>query len=87
MRDVYEGMRAVCAVLEELEPRTEAAPVLRLAERHLRLLARMLAARPGAAPQAEGGGHEGPSRAGGVAEPGAGAPRLAAPHGGLHVRQ
>ncbi len=86
MRDVYEGMRAVCAVLEELEPRTPEAPVLRLAERHLRLLAAMLAARPDVVPE-PARGRGGPSRAGGGAEPGVAAPRLVAPEGGLHVRQ
>lgn len=86
MRDVYEGMRAVCAVLEELEPRTPEAPVLRLAERHLRLLAAMLAARPDVIPE-PAGGHGGTPRAGGGAEPGTAVPRVVTTEGGLHVRQ
>lgn len=81
MRDVCEGMRAVCAVLKELEPRMPEAPVLRLAERHLRLLAKMLAARAGAALPEAGAGH------GDAGEPGAGALRVAAPEGGIHARQ
>lgn len=80
MRDVCEGMRAVCAVLEELEPRMPEAPVLRLAEWHLRLLAKMLAARAKAFPETEAG-H------GDAGEPGAGALRVAAPEGGIHARQ
>lgn len=72
MREVYEGMRAVCAVLAELEARMPEAPALRLAERHLRLLAETLAVRPGAHPEAEG------SR---------GTPLPAAAEGASHVRQ
>lgn len=43
MREMYEGLRAVCAVLKDLEPCTPHAPALRLAERHLHLLARLAA--------------------------------------------
>lgn len=80
MRDVYEGMRAVCAVLADLEPRMPEAPALRLAERHLRLLAQMLAHRQGAVP----GAGEGRGSTGG---PGTGALRVPAPEGDAHVRQ
>ena len=41
---IYEGMRAVCAVLAELETGAVGRPALRLAERHLHLLADLAAA-------------------------------------------
>lgn len=60
MLEMYEGLRAVCAVLRELEPCTARAPALRLAERHLSLLARLAAGHlegePGG-PGAPGGPH------------------------------
>ncbi len=71
MRDLCEGMRVVCAVLADLEARMPETPALRLAERHLRLLAE-IAACPAARPEAEG------SR---------GTPLPAAPEGASHVRQ
>lgn len=60
MREMYEGLRAVCAVLKELEPCTRNAPALRLAERHLHLLAQLAAdAGEGEGEEQEGndGGH------------------------------
>ena len=77
MREMYEGLRAVCAVLRDLEPCTPDAPALRLAERHLRLLARLAAGE--AEPSPEGG------REGGG--PGAMPLRLATPEEARHVVQ
>lgn len=59
MREMYEGLRAVCAVLKELEPRTRNAPALRLAERHLHLLAQLAADAGAGEPgtRGSGGGH------------------------------
>lgn len=82
MRDVYEGMHAVCAVLADLEPRMPEAPVLRLAERHLRLLAEMLSARPGMVPEAEGD-QGAPLPDAGAVEP----VRVPAPGGAPYARQ
>ena len=61
MQEMCEGLRAVCAVLKELEPCTQNAPALRLAERHLHLLA-LLAAGEGAGEATEpgSGGAHGP---------------------------
>lgn len=42
---VYDGMCAVCAVLEELEGRRAGDAALRLAGQHLRLLAWLVAAK------------------------------------------
>ena len=78
MREMYEGLRAVCAVLEELEPCTPDAPALRLAERHLRLLARLAAGRAGPFPEDAGGEGGGP---------GAMPLRLATPEEARHVVQ
>lgn len=58
MHEMYEGLRAVCAVLKELEPCTRNAPALRLAERHLHLLAQ-LAADAGAGEPGEPGRNDG----------------------------
>ena len=57
MQEMCEGLRAVCAVLKDLEPCTRNAPALRLAERHLRLLAQLAVGR--AEPSAAGGGEGG----------------------------
>lgn len=79
---IYEGMRAVCAVLAELEAVAPERPALRLAERHLHLLAE-LAAR--GASQAPGYGPAGP---GAPAQPFAGGRlSLPAPEGACHVLQ
>lgn len=80
MHDIYEGMCAVCAVLAEAEARAPGAPALRLAERHLHLLAQLLARR---LPEAPDGA---PGSAGGDAPAGA-CLWAAAPQGGSHVRQ
>ena len=80
---IYEGMRAVCAVLAELEAAAPERPALRLAERHLHLLAE-LAAR-GASQAPEGDGPAGP---GAPAQPFAGGRlSLPAPEGACHVLQ
>ncbi|MBD5416503.1 MAG: hypothetical protein HDR50_02285 [Desulfovibrio sp.] len=80
---IYEGMRAVCAVLAELEAAAPERPALRLAERHLHLLAE-LAAR-GAVQAPEG---DGPAGEGAPAQPSAGARvSLPAPEGACHVLQ
>lgn len=76
MQEMCEGLRAVCAVLKELEPCTQNAPALRLAERHLHLLAQLAAA----------------AGAGEAAEPGSGGYgplplRCAAPEEASHVVQ
>lgn len=61
MQEMYEGLRAVCAVLKELEPRTRNAPALRLAERHLHLLAQLAAGEAEGEPGERGGsGGSGP---------------------------
>lgn len=58
MQEMCEGLRAVCAVLKELEPCTQNAPALRLAERHLHLLAQLAAdVGAGEAAEPENGGH------------------------------
>lgn len=82
MNDIYEGIRAVGAVLADLAPRSPGEPGLRLAERHLRLLARLVAARPWAEPEAMGGEAGGRATAAGEA-----ARWLPEPHGGRHVLQ
>ncbi|MDE5879214.1 MAG: hypothetical protein K2G99_04210 [Desulfovibrio sp.] len=80
---IYEGMRAVCAVLAELEAAAPERPALRLAERHLHLLAE-LAARETAKSPAGGW----PSGEGAPAEPLAGAGlNVPAPEGARHVLQ
>ena len=77
---LYEGMRAVCAVLAELETAAPQRPALRLAERHLHLLAELAASGEGKAPAGEG--------AGGPAQPLASAGmRLYAPEEACHVLQ
>lgn len=58
MQEMYEGLRAVCAVLRELEPCMPQAPALRLAERHLHLLARLAAREPVSVPGRGGRGGE-----------------------------
>ena len=61
MQEMCEGLRAVCAVLKELEPCTQNAPALRLAERHLHLLAQLAAdAGAGEAAGRGSGGGQGP---------------------------
>ena len=61
MQEMCEGLRAVCAVLKELEPCTQNAPALRLAERHLHLLAQLAAdAGAGEAAVRGSGGGQGP---------------------------
>ena len=61
MQEMCEGLRAVCAVLKELEPCTQNAPALRLAERHLHLLAQLAAeAGKGDAVERGSGGGQGP---------------------------
>ena len=47
---MYEGMRAVCAVLAEVEAGARERPALRLAERHLHLLAELAEQGLGRAP-------------------------------------
>lgn len=65
---IYEGMRAVCAVLAELEAAAPERPALRLARGHLRLLAE-LAARG----EPRVAGENGPAGEGAPAQPLAGA--------------
>lgn len=60
MQEMYEGLRAVCAVLKELEPCTRNAPALRLAERHLHLLAQLAADAGAGEPGERGSGGHGP---------------------------
>lgn len=61
MQEMCEGLRAVCAVLKELEPCMRNAPALRLAERHLHLLAQLAAdAGAGDAAGPGSGGGQGP---------------------------
>ncbi|MDE7240774.1 hypothetical protein [Desulfovibrio sp.] len=60
MQEMCEGLRAVCAVLKELESCTRNAPALRLAERHLRLLARLAAREAAGEPGGRGSGGPGP---------------------------
>lgn len=58
---MYEGMRAVCAVLAELEAAAPQRPALRLAERHLHLLAELAARGTAKAPnEGESGGEGAP---------------------------
>lgn len=85
---IYEGMRAVCAVLAEVEAGAAQRPALRLAERHLHLLAE-LAARGAQTPVTDGpGAPDGPGGEGSPAQPCAGAPLpLTAPEEGCHVLQ
>lgn len=78
MHEMYEGLRAVCAVLRDLEPCMPKAPALRLAERHLHLLARL------AAGQVEGARGEGGGDGGG---PGALTQGLPIPPEASHVVQ
>lgn len=56
---IYEGMRAVCAVLAEVEAGAPGRPALRLAERHLHLLAELAAAGPAIPPGSAGDGGAG----------------------------
>ncbi|MBD5626203.1 MAG: hypothetical protein HDQ90_01660 [Desulfovibrio sp.] len=80
---MYEGMRAVCAVLAELEAAAPERPALRLAERHLHLLAELAARRASQAPKGEG-----TAGAGGPAQPFAGdRVSVPAPEGARHVLQ
>ena len=82
MHDIYEGMCAVCAVLAEARKRGPGEPSLRLAERHLHLLARLLAARLPDAPGTEGSdGHAGAAGRGGAFL------WASSTQGGNHVRQ
>ena len=77
MQEMCEGLRAVCAVLKELEPCTQNAPALRLAERHLHLLAQLEAdAGAGEAVEPGSGGGHGPRPL-----------RCLAPEGASHVVQ
>ena len=78
MREMYEGLRAVCAVLEDVEPCTPNARALRLAQRHLHLLAQLAAGRLMAVPDAP---------AGESGAPGALSPRLPALVEACHVVQ
>lgn len=91
---VYEGMCAVCAVLAEVEGRATKGAGLRLAQRHLQLLAQLLAERvPGGTGGPGGPGGPGDTGAGRSGAPAGEAPRAQAclwaaePQGGSHVWQ
>lgn len=77
MHEMYEGLRAVCAVLEDVEAGMPHAPALRLARWHLRLLARL------AASHVEGG----PGETGSGSGPGSAPLRVALPEEARHVVQ
>lgn len=77
MLEMYEGLRAVCAVLEDVEQGQPHAPALRLAERHLHLLARLAAAHMECVPGETGSG----------GAPGAPSLRAAFPEEARHVVQ